>query len=53
VTDTNGVSEGPFELNRTGKCPKVAAVVPAKKKKAKSAKKAAQKKIAKARHTVA
>jgi hypothetical protein len=53
VTDTNGVSEGPFELNRTGKCPKVAAVVPAKKKKAKSAKKAAQKKLAKARHAVA
>ena len=50
VTDTNGVSEGPFELYRTGKCPKVAAVVPAKKK-AKSAKKAAQKKTAKARHT--
>jgi hypothetical protein len=37
VTDTNGVSEGPFELSRTGKCPKVAAVVPAKKKKAKKA----------------
>ncbi len=41
VTDTNGVSEGPFELTRTGKCPKVAAVVPQpKKKKAKKAKKA-------------
>jgi hypothetical protein len=48
VTDTNGVSEGPFELYRAGKCPKVAAVVPAKKKKAK---KAAAKKAAKARHT--
>jgi hypothetical protein len=47
VTDTNGVSEGPFELTRTGKCPKVAAVVPAKKKKAK---KAATKKAAKASH---
>jgi hypothetical protein len=47
VTDTNGVSEGPFELYRTGKCPKVAAVVPAKKK----AKKAAAKKAAKARQT--
>jgi hypothetical protein len=46
VTDTNGVSEGPFQLTRTGKCPKVAAVVPAKKKKAKTA----QKKAAKARH---
>jgi hypothetical protein len=49
VTDTNGVSEGPFELYRAGKCPKVAAVVPAKKKKAK---KAAKNKTAKARHTV-
>ena len=39
ATDTNGVTEGPFELNRTGKCPKVPAVVPAKKakKKAKTA----------------
>jgi hypothetical protein len=52
VTDTNGVSEGPFELTRVGKCPKVPAVVPAKKakkatasakKKAKSTKKAALK----------
>jgi hypothetical protein len=45
VTDTNGVSEGPFELHRTGKCPKVAAVVPQKKtkKKAKAVKKAAAK----------
>jgi hypothetical protein len=42
VTDTNGVSEGPFELARTGKCPKVPAVVPQSKvkKKAKKAKKA-------------
>lgn len=43
VTDTNGVSEGPFELTRTGKCPKVPAVVPepkSKKKKSKTAKKA-------------
>jgi hypothetical protein len=38
VTDTNGVSEGPFELRRAGKCPKVPAVVPQKraKRKAKS-----------------
>jgi hypothetical protein len=45
VTDTNGVSEGPFELNRTGKCPKVAAVVPQKKakKKAKVVKRASSK----------
>jgi hypothetical protein len=48
VTDTNGVSEGPFELTRTGKCPKVAAVVPAKKKK--TTKKAATRKVAKVRH---
>ena len=50
VTDTNGVSEGPFELTRTGKCPKVPGVVPQpknKKKKSKAAKKAA--KAAKAR----
>jgi hypothetical protein len=42
VTDTNGVSEGPFELTRTGKCPKVPAVVPQRKhkKKAKTARKA-------------
>lgn len=41
VTDDNGVTEGPFELARTGKCPKVAAVVPQPKAKAKtSAKKA-------------
>ncbi len=40
VTDTNGVSDGPFQLTRTGKCPKVPAVVP-QKKKAKQAKKAA------------
>lgn len=42
VTDTNGVSEGPFELTRVGKCPKVAARVPHPKvtKKAKSTKKA-------------
>jgi hypothetical protein len=56
VTDTNGVSEGPFELTRTGKCPKVAAVVPAKKKKkakkaaSKRAEKAAGKQATKARH---
>lgn len=31
VTDTNGVSEGPFQLTRAGKCPKVPAVVPARK----------------------
>ncbi len=37
VTDTNGVTEGPFELNRAGKCPKVPAVVPEPKKKAKKA----------------
>src|SRR6201999_2771493 len=52
ATDTNGVSEGPFELTRVGKCAKVPAVVPARKgkkatasakKKAKSAKKAALK----------
>jgi hypothetical protein len=49
VTDTNGVSEGPFELYRTGKCPKVATVVPAKKKK--KAKKAATKRAAKVHHT--
>jgi hypothetical protein len=48
VTDTNGVSEGPFELSRTGKCPKVAAVVPAKRKK--KAKKAAAKRAARAAH---
>ncbi len=42
ATDTNGVTEGPFELNRTGKCPKVPAVVPEpKKKNKKKAKKAA------------
>jgi hypothetical protein len=50
VTDTNGVSEGPFELTRTGKCPKVAKVVPAKKKKAKTAKKKAATRSAKAVH---
>jgi hypothetical protein len=33
VTDTNGVSEGPFQLTRAGKCPKVPAVVPQRKKK--------------------
>lgn len=33
VTDTNGVSEGPFELTRVGKCPKVPKVVPQKKAK--------------------
>lgn len=49
VTDTNGVSEGPFELTRTGKCPKVAAVVPAKKKKRK-AKREGRKQTAKVRH---
>jgi len=45
VTDTNGVTEGPFELTRTGKCPKVPAVVPqrkTKKKKSKTAKKASK-----------
>lgn len=36
VTDTNGVSEGPFELNRVGKCPKVPAVVPQRKTKTKT-----------------
>ncbi len=41
VTDTNGVTNGPFELNRTGRCAKVPAVVPAKKAK-KKAKKAAK-----------
>ena len=36
VTDTNGVSEGPFELFHTGnRCPKVPAVVPGKRSKAK------------------
>ncbi len=45
VTDTNGVTEGPFELSHTGKCPKVAAAVPAKKtkKKTKKAPKAVKK----------
>ncbi len=39
VTDTNGVSEGPFELTRAGKaCPKVAAVVPEPKAKTKKKK---------------
>lgn len=34
VTDTNGVSEGPFELYHTGKpCPKVPAVVPKRRSK--------------------
>jgi hypothetical protein len=51
VTDTNGVSEGPFELARTGKCAKVPAVVPQRKqkktkKKAKQAKRAKQAKPA-------
>jgi hypothetical protein len=43
VTDTNGVSEGPFELRRATKCKKVAAVVPEpkKKKKAKAVRRAA------------
>ncbi len=40
VTDTNGVTEGPFELSRAGKCPRVPAVVPEPKKKKKKAKKA-------------
>jgi hypothetical protein len=46
ATDTNGVSEGPFELTRVGKCAKVPAVVPQPKvKKAKAtAKKAAKSK---------
>lgn len=36
VTDTNGVSEGPFQLYHTGKkCPKIPAVVPKPKTKAK------------------
>jgi hypothetical protein len=38
VTDTNGVSEGPFELYHSGKaCPKVPAVVPKHRSKAKKA----------------
>lgn len=38
VTDTNGVSEGPFELYHSGKaCPKVPAVVPKHRSKAKRA----------------
>ena len=37
VTDTNGVSDGPFQLTRAGKCPKVPAVVPQPRKKAKKA----------------
>jgi len=48
ATDTNGVTEGPFELNRTGKCPKVAAVVP-QKKKSKAVRKAARRASAGAR----
>jgi len=31
VTDTNGVSAGPFQLTRVGKCAKVPAVVPQRK----------------------
>jgi hypothetical protein len=42
VTDTNGVSEGPFELHRLGKCPKVPAVVPQKKTKNPAKKKASR-----------
>jgi hypothetical protein len=40
VTDTNGVTEGPFELTRVGKCPKVPHVVP--QRKTKTAKKKAK-----------
>jgi hypothetical protein len=45
VTDTNGVSDGPFELTRATKCKKVAAVVPVskKRKKAKAVRRAASK----------
>ncbi len=51
VTDDNGVTEGPFELTRTGKCPKVAASVPqpkttATKKKAKATTRKAAKRVA-------
>jgi hypothetical protein len=42
VTDTNGVSEGPFQLTRAGKCPKVPAVVPARKTKSKKKRKAVE-----------
>ena len=35
VTDTNGVSSGPFELTRAGKCAKVPAAVPEHRQKAK------------------
>jgi len=42
VTDTNGVSEGPFELTRATRCKKVASVVPEpKKKRAKAVRRAA------------
>ena len=48
VTDTNGVTEGPFQLTRAGKCRKVPAVVPQPKAK----KKRTAKKASKARHNV-
>lgn len=46
VTDTNGVTEGPFELTRAGGCPKVPAVVPQRKHR----KKKAHTHVARARH---
>jgi len=53
VTDTNGVTEGPFELPRAGKCPKVAAVVPAAKTTTKKPTKKKTKKVGKVRTAVA
>jgi hypothetical protein len=53
ATDTNGVSEGPFELTRVGKCAKVPAVVPEpKNKKAKATAKKTAKSVKKAAHSV-
>ena len=54
ATDTNGVTEGPFELNRTGKCRKVPAFVPepkpkTKKKAKKAAKPASKRHVAEAK----
>jgi hypothetical protein len=55
VTDTNGVSEGPFELFHAGKaCPKVPKVVPgAKTKTKKTAKSTAKSTAAERRHVKA
>ena len=49
VTDTNGVSEGPFQLTRTGRCPKVPAVVPQPKHKTQKATKKKKPKAVRAR----